>query len=48
MQFAAEKAPDYAPLDDETHTFGGALSRDPIAMVRSLVRGVSVNSQFLL
>lgn len=44
MEFATEKAEDYFPEDDgeegESLTFVDALTRDPIAMVRSLVRGV--------
>ena len=51
MEFATEKAEDYFPEDDgeegESLTFADALTRDPIAMVRSLVRGVCDYSAFL-
>ena len=40
MEFVSEKAPDYIPQDGEPDTFQDALTRDPIAMVRSVVRGV--------
>ena len=55
MEFATEKVEDYFPEHDgeegESLTFADALTRDPIAMVRSLVRGVrdySASLQFTI
>jgi hypothetical protein len=40
MEYAKETAGDYVPAGQRSTTFAEAISRDPIATVRSLVRGV--------
>jgi len=41
LEYAAEEAEDYIPPNTESLTFLDALSRDPVAAVRSLIRSVS-------
>lgn len=42
MEYASDKSADFEPSPEPVRSFTEALSRDPIAIVRSLIRGVSL------
>ncbi|KAK0442063.1 ribonuclease H-like domain-containing protein, partial [Armillaria borealis] len=44
LEFAALDAADFEPTVEEANTFGAALQRDPIALVRTLVRVIRASS----